>query len=95
MKDKFTIGEAIRRRRQERGWSLQRTCDETGGALYPSFLSTVEKGASMPSVAIAAALAAALDTTVDALLEESANPGGSIAPAESAAPDLVTEILAG
>lgn len=84
MKDKFTIGEAIRRRRQERGWSLQRTCDEAGGALYPSFLSTVEKGGSMPSVAIAAALAAALDTTVDALLEESANPGGSIAPAESA-----------
>lgn len=84
MKDKFTIGEAILRRRQARGWSLQRTCDEAGGALYPSFLSSVEKGKSVPGVNIAAAIAAALDTTVDALLEEAHNPGVAIAPAESA-----------
>lgn len=84
MKDKFTIGDAIHRRRQARGWSLQRTCDESGGALYPSFLSAVEKGTSMPSVSIAAALAVAFDTTVDALLEESSNPGLALAPAESA-----------
>lgn len=84
MKEKFTIGAAVHRRRRARGWSLQQTCDATEGALYPSFLSAVEKGTSTPSVAIAAALAVAFETTVDALLEESSNPGLSLAPAESA-----------
>ncbi|MFT0722015.1 helix-turn-helix domain-containing protein [Pseudomonas aeruginosa] len=84
MKETFSIGPAILRRRLARGWSMQKTCDEAGNALYPSFLSAVEKQSSMPSVAIAYALAKAFGTTVDALIEEAIAPGSTPAPAESA-----------
>lgn len=85
MKDKYSIGAAILSRRTSRGWSLQRVCDETGGVIYPSSLSAIEKGTSVPSVLNAYALAKVYGTTVEALIEESRNDAPPpTAPAESA-----------
>lgn len=85
MKGKYSIGPAILSRRVARGWSLQRVCDETGGAIYPSSLSAIEKGESVPSVLTAFALAKAYGTTVEALIEESLTDAPPpTAPAESA-----------
>lgn len=85
MKEKYSIGAAILNRRTLRGWSLQRVCDETGGAIYPSSLSAIEKGTSVPSVLNAYALAKVYGTTVEALIEESMNDTPPpTAPAESA-----------
>jgi len=82
MKETFSIGPAILRRRSARGWSLQRLCDEAQNTLYPSSLSAVEKEDSTPSVMSAYYLAKALGTTVDALIAESVNPGIAPAPSE-------------
>ncbi|ASN72202.1 hypothetical protein 3S15_17 [uncultured Caudovirales phage] len=84
MKSKYSIGAAIHSRRSVRGWSLQRVCDETGGAIYPSSLSAIEKGDSVPSVLNAYALAKVFGTTVEALIEESMTESPPpTAPAES------------
>ncbi len=101
MNDKFSIGPAILRRRMARHWSLQRLCNESHNAVYPSALSAIEKGSSVPSVLNAYALARALGTTIDALIEEalsSAPPAGlPSAPAETAkrVPVIPWEMAAG
>jgi len=84
MRKPITIGAAIKRRRQALDWTLQRLCDETHSALYTGYLSDVEKEKSTPSVDKAHAIAVALGTTVDKLIEESVNGGQPLAPSENA-----------
>lgn len=84
MRKPITIGPAIKRRRQALGWTLQRVCDETGGALYTGYLSEVEKGKSMPSVDKAHAIATVLGTTIDQLIDEGVSASTPQAPKEHA-----------
>jgi SOS-response transcriptional repressor LexA len=84
MRKPITIGPAIIRRRQALGWTLQRVCDETGGALYTGYLSDIEKGKSVPSIDKAHALATVLGTTIDQLIDESVSGTTPLAPTEHA-----------
>jgi SOS-response transcriptional repressor LexA len=84
MKKQITIGPAVLRRRRELGWSMQRLCDETGGAIYTGYLSDIEKENSNPSVDKAYAIAAAFGTSIDKLIEESISPNAALAPSEHA-----------
>ncbi len=84
MKPTLDIGPAIKARRHARGWTLQQLCDETGGAIYTSHLSSIERGKMTPNVAIAAAIAKALSVSLDALIEESRVGGLQIATSEMA-----------
>ncbi len=83
MKDTLQIGPAIRSRRQARGWSMAALCEATGNAIYTSSLSTIENGQSVPNVIAAYAVAKALGTTIEALIEEATNPGQARSPVES------------
>ena len=80
MKDIQHIGPAIKARRQARGWSQAALCEAAGNAINTSTLSTTENGMSLPNVMAAYAVAKALGTTVEALIEEANNPGGCSQP---------------
>lgn len=82
MKKPITIGPAVARRRRELGWSMQRVCDEAGGAFWTSYLSDVEKEKSNPSVDKAYAIAQVFGTTIDKLIEESMSGSVPLAPSE-------------
>lgn len=84
MQRDFTIGTAIRMRRQALGWSLQRLIDASNLEMSTGHLATLETKDVAPSVYVAAALAKGLGTTVDILLNEARNPNGFTAPSEHA-----------
>lgn len=84
MRKPITIGPAVKRRRQALGWTLQRVCDETGGALYTGYLSDIEKDKSNPTIDKAHAIASVLGTTIDELIQESIGSDVARAPTEHA-----------
>lgn len=84
MKAILDIGPSIKARRHAQGLTLQQLCDATGGVLYTSHLSSIERGKMTPNVAIAAAIAKALSVSLDALIEESRSDGMPIATTELA-----------
>lgn len=84
MSKQITIGPAVKRRRQALGWTMQRVCDATGGALYTSYLSDIEKDKSTPSIDKAYAIATVLGTTIDELIQESAGANTAKPPSEHA-----------
>jgi transcriptional regulator with XRE-family HTH domain len=61
-----TLGQRIRRVRQERGMSLAKVC---GGDFSRAFLNQVELGRSQPSTRVLRVIAGRLGTEVDYLLE--------------------------
>ena len=65
--DDLSLGEAVRRLRVERGFSLRKLADEAG--VSESFISQVERGVANPSVASLRRIAEALSTSVAALFE--------------------------
>ena len=62
----MTIGERIRERRRELGWTLKRLADETGLSL--PYLSDVERGRTQPSVKTLTRIAAGLGLNVTDLM---------------------------
>ncbi len=62
------LGRRVQQLRKERGWSQQELATEAG--LDRAYLSTVEKGKQNITIGAAARIAAALDTTLSALIEE-------------------------
>lgn len=80
----YTIGAAIRNRRQALGWGLQKLIDASGADLSTGYLSTIETKDQAPSVYVAEALAKGLGTTVDTLLREARDPQAISPPAEHA-----------
>lgn len=64
------VGERLRRLRQAKGQSLREVSRSTG--LSPSYISTVERSISSPSIASLQKLAAALGTNIPGLLGSSA-----------------------
>ena len=63
----LSLGESVRRLREERGFSLKKLADEAG--VSESFISQVERGVANPSVASLRRIAEALSTSVAALFE--------------------------
>ncbi|POM16951.1 HTH-type transcriptional regulator SutR [Burkholderia cepacia] len=57
--------------RKQKGWTLDVLADETG--LTKSYLSKVERGLSVPSIAVALKLSKALNVDVEQLFSESRN----------------------
>lgn len=84
MQRDYTIGTAIRTRRQALNWSLQRLIDASNIEMSTGHLATLETKDVAPSVYVAHALAKGLGTTVDVLLKEAADPNGLAAPSEHA-----------
>lgn len=84
MTKKVTIGPAVFRRRRELGWSMQRLCEAAGNGIYTSYISDLEKENSNPTVDKAYAIANALGTSIDTLIEESLDPSRRLGPAEAA-----------
>ena len=70
-----TIGARIRRLRRSRGVSIRQVATLTG--LSPSYVSSVERALSNPSIASLHKLAAALGTNVPTLLGERPDPTAS------------------
>lgn len=62
------LGRRVQQLRKERGWSQQELATKAG--LDRAYLSTVEKGKQNITIGAAARIAAALDTTLSALIEE-------------------------
>ena len=65
--DAFTaaVGEAIRRARQERGWTQVELAEKAG--LSSNYVARLERGEVGPSLFVAQKLCEALDTDLDAL----------------------------
>lgn len=63
-----TLGRRVLQLRKERGWSQQDLAAKAG--LDRAYLSTVEKGRQNITIGAAARIAAALNTTLSALIEE-------------------------
>jgi SOS-response transcriptional repressor LexA len=84
MQRDYTIGTAIRMRRQALNWSLQRLIDASHIEMSTGHLATIETKDVAPSVYVADALAKGLGTTIDVLLREAADPVGFSAPSEHA-----------
>ena len=65
--DAFThaVGEAIRRARQERGWTQVELAEAAG--LSSNYVARLERGEVGPSLFVAQKLCEALDTDLDAL----------------------------
>lgn len=80
----YTIGTAIRKRRQALGWGLQRLIEASGADMSTGYLSTLETKDVAPSVYVADDIAIALGTTVDTLLREARDPDSISPPAEHA-----------
>ncbi len=62
------LGQRVQQLRKERGWSQQALAAKAG--LDRAYLSTVEKGKQNITIAAAARIAAALDTSLSALIED-------------------------
>lgn len=67
------LGRRVQHLRKERGWSQQELATQAG--LDRAYLSTVEKGKQNITIGAAARIAAALDTTLSALIEEETGRG--------------------
>ena len=67
------LGRRVQQLRKERGWSQQELATQAG--LDRAYLSTVEKGKQNITIGAAARIAAALDTTLSALIEEETGRG--------------------
>ena len=67
------LGRRVQQLRKERGWSQQELAAQAG--LDRAYLSTVEKGKQNITIGAAARIAAALDTTLSALIEEETGRG--------------------
>lgn len=66
------LGNAIRRRREELGWSLQAVGDATG--VSKSTLSRIENGVGVPDTSVVAALTQWLDMPIDRFLGADERP---------------------
>lgn len=62
------FGNLVRRRRLELGLGQEALADKAG--LHRTHVSLIERGKRMPSLAVVKKLAAALETTMAALMEE-------------------------
>ena len=62
------LGENIRARRQERGWSLEALAERSG--VSRAMLSEVERSRKSPTINVLCEIAAGLDCTVSELIEE-------------------------
>ena len=82
MQRDYTIGTAIRKRRQALGWSLQRLIDASHIEMSTGHLATLETKDMAPSVYVSDALAKGLGTTIDVLLREASDPTACSAPSE-------------
>jgi DNA-binding XRE family transcriptional regulator len=60
------VGEAIRRSRQEHGWTQAALAEQAG--LSPNYIARLERGELGPSLFVASRICAALNIEVDALL---------------------------
>ena len=67
------LGRRVQYLRKEHGWSQQELAAQAG--LDRAYLSTVEKGKQNITIGAAARIAAALDTTLSALIEEESGRG--------------------
>lgn len=67
-----TLGERIRRRRREKGWTQGELARRVG--IKPSRISKYENGTYQPSLATVKAIADALGTTTDHLLGRGPQP---------------------
>jgi transcriptional regulator with XRE-family HTH domain len=61
-----TVGECIRRARQERGWTQAELAERAG--LSANYVARLERGELGPSLFVAFRLAEALETQVEALI---------------------------
>jgi transcriptional regulator with XRE-family HTH domain len=66
LQDEF--GTVIRRRRQAAGLSQEALADRAG--LHRTYISLLERGQRLPSIAVVRQLATALDTTMASLVAE-------------------------
>jgi transcriptional regulator with XRE-family HTH domain len=69
------IGERLRARRHELGWSLRELADRLG--VSPSLISQIERGRARPSVSTLFALVSELDASLDELLFNDERPASS------------------
>lgn len=58
--------------RKQKGWTLEFLAEQTG--LTKSYLSKIERGISVPSIAVALKLAKALQVSVEELVSDRRNP---------------------
>lgn len=70
MKNYSKFGEIIRRRRRERLWTLQYTCELAGGVIEAGNLSRIERGEVMPNVVAAYKVVKALGLNMDDIFSE-------------------------
>lgn len=70
------IGEALRVRRQELGWSLRDLADQLGCS--PSLISQIERGRANPSVSTLYAIVQALDVSLDEILFNERRSSGRV-----------------
>jgi methanogenic corrinoid protein MtbC1/DNA-binding XRE family transcriptional regulator len=68
-----TLGRRVQKMRKERGWSQQTLAQKAG--LDRAYLSTVEKGKQNITISAAVRIAAALDTSLSALISEDESGG--------------------
>lgn len=69
-----TIGEGIRRARQERGWTQAALAEQAG--LSPNYIARLERGELGPSLFVANQICLALQIEIDALVAPLAGSGG-------------------
>ncbi|WP_040439340.1 LexA family protein [Algicola sagamiensis] len=75
------FGHVVRRLRKNKGWTLQRLCDEMGNIIQTGHLSRIERDDLAPNIFIAHAISASLNISLDHILQE-AN-GGPLAEAHT------------
>ena len=73
-----TVGEAIRRSRQEHGWTQAFLAEQAG--LSPNYVARLERGELGPSLFVASRICAALGIPIDSLV---APPSGTQARAKA------------
>lgn len=72
-----SLGEKLKRSRQERGWSLRKAEEKTG--ISNGYLSLLENGkATSPSPSVLEALARAYELSFDALMALAGHPSGAV-----------------
>ena len=62
------LGRAVRKLREERGWSQEEFADRAG--IHRTYVSGVENGARNPTITVVARLAKALSVPASALLPD-------------------------
>ena len=64
------FGEAVRGRREERGWTLERLAEELGSGDHGRYVGEVERGFHSPTLTTAKRIADALDVPLAELVAD-------------------------